>query len=74
MKVEVVKDLIRMDSPNVLLLQETKIEEDTLLSLSKNNWKNNVGKVVSARGSSGGLATVWTEELLSLENSFETQH
>ena len=29
---------------------------------------------MSARGSSGGLATLWTEELFSLENSFAMQH
>ena len=58
LKVESIKDLIRMASPNVLLLQEIKIEEDTLISLSKNIWKKNAGKVVSAWGSSGGLATL----------------
>ena len=73
-KVEVVKDLLRMAYPDVLLLQETKIEEESLLSLSKKNWKKNAGKVVSARASSGGLVTLWKEELFSLENSLETQH
>ena len=73
-KVEVVKDHVRMDSPDVLLLQETKNEEGNLLSLRKQNSKKNAGKVVSARGSSGGLATLWTEDLFSLENSFVTQY
>ena len=63
-----------MASPNVLLLQETKIEEETLLSLRKKNLKKNIGKAVSARGSSGGLVTLWTEERFSMVNSFETQH
>ena len=49
-KVEDVKDILRIDSPYILLLQETKIEEDFLLSLSNKNWKTNVGKVVSNRG------------------------
>ena len=74
MKVEAVKDLLRMASPDVLLLQETKIEEGNLLSLSKKIWKKHAGKAVSARGSSSGLATLWMEDLFSLENSFETQH
>ena len=73
-KVEVVKDLLRMDFPDILLLQETKIQEASLLSLSKKNWKNDAGMVVSACGSSGGLATLWIEELFSLEKSFKTQH
>ena len=70
-KAEAVKYLIKMASPNVLLLQETKIEEETLLSLIKTKWKKNIGKEVSARGSSAGLETLWTEEMFSMENSFE---
>ena len=73
-KSEVVKDLIKMASANVLLLQETKVVEETLLSLNKMNWKKNSGIAVSARGSSGGLATLWAENTFSLENSFKTQH
>ena len=73
-KVEAVKDLLRMVSPYVLLLQETKIDEDSLQSLSNKKWKTNVGKVVSARGSAGGIATLWTENLFSLVNSHVTQH
>ena len=42
-KVEAVNDLIRMDSPDVLMLQETKIDEDSLLSISCKRWKTNVG-------------------------------
>ena len=60
-KVEDVKDLLRMDSLVILLLQETKIEEDFLLSLSNKNWKMNVGKVVSARGTAGGITALWPE-------------
>ena len=73
-KDEAVKDLIKMASLDILLLQETKIQEETLLSLSKTKWKNNAGKAVSARGSSGGLATLWTKDMFFMENSFETQH
>ena len=52
-KAESVNDLIRMASPNVLMLQETKIDEDSLLSTSYKRWKTNVGKAVSARGFAG---------------------
>ena len=73
-KVEVVNDLIRMASPNVLLLQEAKIDEGSLLSISNQKWKTNVGKVVSARGTVGGIATLWIENSFSLEHSHITQH
>ena len=39
LKVEAVKDLIKRASLDILLLQETKIEEENILSLSKTNWK-----------------------------------
>ena len=61
-----------MASPDVLLLQETKILEEIILSLSKTKGKKNIGKVVSERGSYGGLETLWREEMFSIENSFET--
>ena len=71
---EVVNDLIRMASPDVLLLQETKIDEDNLLSISNKKWKMNVGKVVSARGTAGGIETLWKENSFSLEHSHTMQH
>ena len=74
LKVEVVNDLIRMDSPDVLLLKETKIDEDNLLSIINKKWKMNVGKAVSARGTAGGIATLWKEKSFSLEHSHTTQH
>ena len=61
-KAEAVKDLLRMVPSEILLLQETKIEEEGLLLLSKTKWKLNVGRVVSLRGTSGGLATLWCDE------------
>ena len=73
-KYESVKYLIKMDSLDILLLQETKIEEETILSLIKMKWKKNTRKAVSAQGSSGGIATLWSEDTFLLENSFETHH
>ena len=34
LKAEAVKDLLRMETSDILLLQETKIEEDAIVSLS----------------------------------------
>ena len=61
-KAEAVKDLMNLALSEILLLQETKIEEEALLLVSKNQWKLNSNKAVSARGSCGGLATLWCEE------------
>ena len=58
LKEEAIKDLIRLVRPEVLLIQETKLEEDALLRASDVFWKKGPGRAVSARGASGGLATL----------------
>ena len=68
------KDLLRMAPSEILLLQETKIEEESLLLISNNHWKLNVGKAVSARGTCGGLAILWSDEKFQLKNVYSTQH
>jgi hypothetical protein len=73
-KAEAVKDLLKIESPKILMFQETKIEGETLLAIINQKWKKNVGKTISARGSSGGLATLWAKDKFHLESSFETQH
>ena len=39
-----VKDLLRMEPSDILLLQETNVAEDALLLLRKTKWKKNSGK------------------------------
>ena len=71
-KAEVFKDHMRMAPSEIILLQETNIEEEALLLLSKSKWKLTAGKVVSARGSCGGLATLWCEDNFQLKKWFAT--
>lgn len=73
-KAEAVMDLQKIESTDILMLQETKIEDRKLLDISKSKWKKSVGKAVSSRGSSGGLATLWTEDAFLLNKAHETQH
>ena len=63
--------MVRSD---ILFLQETKIDEESLLLLSNSKWKMSVGKAVSARGTSGGLDTLWCEGNFHLKRWFVTQH
>ena len=65
---------MKLAPTDLLLLQETKIEEDSLLLISKNKWNLSFGKAVSARGSYGGLATLWREENFQLKKEHATQH
>ena len=74
LKVEAVKDLLKVNPSNILLLQETKIEEEAFLSISRSKWKKNVGVVVSARGTSGGLATLSYDDKFLLNFLYVTQH
>ena len=73
-KVEVVKDLLKLAPSKILLLQETKIEGESLLLIIKNKWNLNSGKTVSARGSCGGLATLCSDENFHLNKWYSTQH
>ena len=42
-KEEAVRDLVRTMMPEVLLIQETKMEEDALLRMSNSVWKKRPG-------------------------------
>ena len=72
-KVEAVKYLLKMEPTDILLLQETKIEEVTLLSINRLKWKKNAGVVVSARGTSRGLVALWSDDKFILNSSYVTQ-
>ena len=74
MKVEAVKNILKMESVDILLLQETKIQENYLLSISRSKWNKNARVVVSARGTSGGLATLWYDDKFILNSLYVTQH
>ena len=74
LKAEAIKDLLKMNPLDILLLQETKIEDEALLSISRTKWNKKAGIVVSARGTSGGLATLWSEENFLLQSSHSTHH
>jgi exonuclease III len=73
-KIEAVKDLLKADPSDILMLQETKIEGEALLEISRSKWNKRAGKAVSSRGTSGGLATLWTDDIFHLNKHFETQH
>ena len=73
-KIEAVKDLLKADPSDILMLQETKIEGEALLEISRTKWNKRTGKAVSTRGTSRGLATLWNEDTFHLNKHFETQH
>ena len=60
MKAEAVKDLLKVESLEILMLKQKKIEGDTLLEINKEKWRKNAGKALNARGSSSGLSNLWS--------------
>eukprot|EP00253_Pinus_taeda_P034292 PITA_34292 len=64
-KEEAIKSLIRSDSPDILLIQETKLEDKAFLHIGKNLWKRSEGQAVSARGASETLGTLWNTNKFS---------
>ena len=73
-KGEEIKDLVRMNSPEILMIQETKMEAPETIQASKKFWKKGEGRAVSARGASGGLATFWNSTTLDLLEDHSTIH
>jgi exonuclease III len=65
-KEEALRDLTRLARPEVLLIQETKLEEEDLLRASNLFWKKGPAQAVSARGASGGIATLWDSSKFDL--------
>ena len=71
-KVESMRDLVRINKPEILLAQETKMEDESALHAGNTFWKKGSGKAVRSRGASGGLATFWDSskfELLTIHSS-----
>jgi exonuclease III len=73
-KEEALKDLIRMSNPEILLIQETNMEEQDFLQASKSFWRKGQGIAVSARGASGGLGTFWETSKYDLISSEACMH
>eukprot|EP00253_Pinus_taeda_P034046 PITA_34046 len=73
-KEEAIKSMIRSDSPDILLIQETKMEDKAFLHIGKNLWKRSEGQAVSARGASGGLGTLWNIDKFTKVQEIANSH
>lgn len=56
---EAMRNLIRTENPDIVLIQETKLEENDFLHSSKMFWNKGGTKDISDRGALGGLGTLW---------------
>ena len=73
-KEEKMKDLIHISTPEVLLVQETKLEEHEFLQSRSSFWKKGEGVTVSARGDSGGIITLCNPSKFDLFHSSSCTH
>eukprot|EP00253_Pinus_taeda_P007450 PITA_07450 len=73
-KEEAIRNLIRIEAPDILLLQETKMEEPEFLQVSKKLWKNSDASAVAARGAFGGLGAPWNGNRFSLVAEASNTH
>jgi ribonuclease HI/exonuclease III len=73
-KEEALRDLTRLTRPEVLLIQETKLEKEDFLRASIKFWKKGPARAVSARGASGGIATLWDDSKLDFIEEETSTH
>ena len=73
-KEEAMKDLIRLAQPDIMLIQETKMEKDIFLQLSANFWKKGGKTTVSSRGASSGIGTLWDDQKYEFLENKQSQH
>ena len=68
------KDLIHIHNPEILLVQETKMEEAATLQAGKKLWKKGPGIANNSRGASGGIATFWDSTLYDIVDEERALH
>ena len=61
-KEEAMSALSSLHQPDIFLIQETKMDEDAFLQVSKKFWKYKGKDAVSSRGDSGGIGTMWNDK------------
>ena len=67
LKEEAMKYLVQIHNPEILLVQETKMEETVVLQAGKKFWKKGTGIGSNSRVASRGIATFWDSTLYDIE-------
>ena len=68
------KDLISLVQPDILLIQETKMEKDAFLQVSAKFWKKGGGTAVSSTGASKGIGTLWDDHKFKVVEIKHSSH
>ena len=73
-KEEAMRSLIRREAPDILLIQETKMEDNEFLQINKKFWNGSSDQAVLARGASGGLGSLWNPLKYRLVSEIHNTH
>jgi len=73
-KKEDVGNLIIVENPSKLILQEMKLREHDALQDLKKNWNKGLGKAIGAKGAYGGLYTVWYTDQFQLVDRIQEKN
>jgi exonuclease III len=73
-KEEALKDIIKTLKASMLLLQETKMSQQDVLKTLLNVWKGSLRVTGNARGTSGGLCTLWNASKIDMLSSDTCMH
>lgn len=68
------KSLISKEIPEFALLQETKLDEESINSIENKLWNTSNLETIGSRGVSGGLFTLWNLTNLHLVSTLKTTH
>jgi len=72
-KLRMLKNMVRMEKPQICFFQETKCNSTTLERILSKAWPGCQSVVVDASGASGGLAIAWNSQALTLSD-FHASH
>ena len=73
-KEEAMNSIIILEAPDILLIQETKLEDIAFLQASKKFWNKSGVHAISAHGASGGLGLLWNPNKFSLIFEYLNTH
>ena len=59
---------IKQENPDILFLQETKCSSESMDKISSRIWKGCQVMALDATGQSGGIAILWTPQVIDLSN------
>ena len=73
-KLRMLKNMIKMENPQMCFLQETKCNSSTLESILSKAWPGCHSVAVDTSGASRGLAIAWNTQAIELKNIHVTHH